>query len=37
MREKYIFAKNRLEKIRKDFLSESMNEDEVIETIRKYL
>ena len=31
---KYIFAKNRLEKIRKDFLSESMNEEEVIETIR---
>ena len=31
---KYIFAKNRLEKIRKDFLSENMNEEEVIETIR---
>ena len=34
MSSKKILTKNRLEKIRKDFLSESMNEEEVIETIR---
>jgi threonine synthase len=32
---KYIIPKEKLEKIKKDFLSESMNEDEVLDVIRE--
>jgi threonine synthase len=32
---KYIIPKEKLEKIKKDFLSASMNEDEVIDTIKE--